>query len=310
MNFSEMTADELVDVLPDSEDNRWELKSADFLDPKQRGEFKKELGKQVSAFSNTGGGNLVFGIGTTKNLEPCPEFVGRQPMKDYLSAMVEQSVDSPTSSYSVFRLPLKSDPATKAIYVILIKDSPLAPHQAKEERQYYWRIDGHSKAAPHFHLELLRSRFTKSFLEVRFRDWNVNSVSKHNRTITIHFSLTFDIENVSSVQAREWCCNIKSLNPRNNWLIDGDSLTRGHNVYHTVKRSLLPLDRLFLGFGFKAITDDLHDFEEEFAALQLQVLPITSDGIGSAIVHSWGSDLGQHNAVEKLRVLLEPYALR
>ena len=94
MEFENLTTDLLLAALPiDREDDRWELKSAQYLDPSKRGELKKELGKQVSAFANSGGGYLVFGLSNDRKLEACDVTVGRQPMKDFLGTMVEQSVE-------------------------------------------------------------------------------------------------------------------------------------------------------------------------------------------------------------------------
>lgn len=177
MDVSKMTAEDLVAALPESEDNLWEYKSARVLEDK--GELKRQLAKQVSAFANSGGGNLVFGLSNSRAIESCIESVGRQPTKDCLSALIEQCVDAPISSYSVHRLPRQND-NSQSIFVVAVEDSLLAPHQAKDERQYYYRIDGHSIPAPHFHLELLRNREVKSILSAEVIDVKAEYVTPYD----------------------------------------------------------------------------------------------------------------------------------
>src|SRR5260370_691046 len=128
MDFAKMTTDDLLAALPPGEENsRWEMKSAEYLDTQKRSDFKAELSKQVSAFANSGGGTLILGISKTGQIEPCPDTVGRQSMKDWLAVMVDQSVEFSISTFQIHRIPLTSD-QSKAVYAIAIEDSPVAPH--------------------------------------------------------------------------------------------------------------------------------------------------------------------------------------
>jgi len=221
VDFATITAEGLLAALPPDEDDRWELKSAAYLESQKRNELKKELGKQVSAFSNSGGGHLVFGVSNDKKLEPCPTVVGRQPMKDYLSTMVEQSVEHPTRHYRVHAVPFRDDP-TKAVYVIEVQDSPAAPHQAKDERAYYYRIDGHSKPAPHFHLELLRNRFTKAVLRITEIDYVLQTAAfstGSNGEWRMGFAVNVTVENTSLQAATGWGVQLKLINEDFRWRI-------------------------------------------------------------------------------------------
>ncbi|MCC7337859.1 MAG: ATP-binding protein [Pirellulaceae bacterium] len=170
IDFTKLDSNGLLQLLPPDEDDRWEFKSAEIL--KNKGELKAELGKQVSAFADSGGGYIAFGISDSRLVEPCDQQVGRQSMSDYLSVLVEQSVEYPIRDFRIHRVPVAAD-TTQSVYVLEIKDSPAAPHQAKIEKTYYYRIDGHSKPAPHFHLELLRNRHTKSVLEINRIEYSI-----------------------------------------------------------------------------------------------------------------------------------------
>ncbi len=181
IELTTVTTDQFLEHLPPAEDNRWEYKSASLLEQKNKNDFLKELSKQISAFANSGGGNLVFGICdpktvAAKTIEPCEQLVGRQSMKDYLATMVEQSVEYPLQDFRVHRIPLTGD-ATKSIFVIEVGDSLAAPHQAKADKHYYYRIDGHTKPAPHFYVELLQKRETRSVLTIEAIDYQVKDSS-------------------------------------------------------------------------------------------------------------------------------------
>ena len=118
MDFTNTTAEALLAHVPEHEDDRWEFKSSQLLDPQKKGDLKKELGKQVTAFANSGGGNIVFGIDEMpRSVRACPELVTRQSMQDYLSTMVEQSVEYPIRCFQVHRIPFE-DASKGSIYLI------------------------------------------------------------------------------------------------------------------------------------------------------------------------------------------------
>ncbi len=247
-----MTTADLLAVLPaKNEDDRWELKSATYLQPDKKSDFKKELAKQVSAFANSGGGYLVFGISNDRQLEPCTDVVGRQSMGDFLSTMTEQSVEQPIRHFRTHSIPF-SDDSSKHLYVIEVEDSPAAPHQAKEERQYYYRIDGHSKPAPHFHLELLRNRMTKVVLRVNDIGHFHLKPESGNGTQTLKFVLQIVVENQSSQSAAHWGLHLKCCQEDYRWslLENGRPLTVGACV-HPRQSVLLPSETITVDVPIK-----------------------------------------------------------
>jgi hypothetical protein len=242
MDIQNHTTDDLLTLLPPDEDDRWEFKSADLLLASKKVEFKKELGKQVSAFANSGGGNLVIGISKTRTIEPCEQQVGRESMKDYLATMVEQSVEYPLRHFRVHRVPLTSDPA-KSIFVIAIEDSPAAPHQAKDERNYYYRIDGHSKPAPHFHVELLRNRMTKAVLGIVSTDYTLQTPSESPGSWTFNFALRLTVENQSLQSASAWGVHVKCCQEDWRWKSKDDRHFTEGVCIHGEQLVLLPSER-------------------------------------------------------------------
>jgi len=105
MNFDGMNTSELLNRIPqDVESNQWEMKSGQMLQKSKRGELKKMLGKQVSGFANSGGGNIVIGVSDDRQIEECEQQRGNQSMKDYLAVEVEQSVAHTLQDFRVFRI--------------------------------------------------------------------------------------------------------------------------------------------------------------------------------------------------------------
>ncbi|TWU54902.1 Divergent AAA domain protein [Rubripirellula tenax] len=202
IDWATCTTDDLLQSIPPAEDDRWEFKSATLLEASSKNEFLKVLSKQVSAFANSGGGNLVFGLSDRKSVEPCEQTVGNQPMKDYLATMVEQSVEYPLRHFRIHRIPLTGD-NTNSIFVIAVEDSPAAPHQAKSDKHYYYRIDGHTKPAPHFHVELLRQRETRAVLEILLVEYHVEKFLG-TETGIVEILMVLHIRNVSFQSAASW----------------------------------------------------------------------------------------------------------
>jgi len=176
-----------------------------------------ERSKQVSAFANSGGWNLVLGLSDDKEIEPCEQLVGRQPMKDYLATVVEQSVEYPLQDFRVHRIPLTKDPQ-KSIFIIEVGDSLAASHQAKRDSHYYYRIDGHTKPAPHLHVELLRQRETRAVLEIGNVEYYVEKFLGTDTGI-VEIMVVLPIRNVSYQAAASWGVLIEHTRQDDCWEI-------------------------------------------------------------------------------------------
>jgi len=217
IDWATITTDDLLQLLPPAEDNRWEFKGAKILLKDNKTNLLNELSKQVSAFANSGGGNLVLGLSDDKEIEPCEQLVGRQPMKDYLATVVEQSVEYPLQDFRVHRIPLTND-HSKSVFIIDVGDSLAAPHQAKRDNHYYYRIDGHTKPAPHFHVELLRQRETRAVLEIGDVEYYVEKFLGTDTGI-VEIMIILPIRNVSFQSAASWGVLIEHTKQDNSWEI-------------------------------------------------------------------------------------------
>jgi hypothetical protein len=310
MNFSALTSDELIALLPaGNEDSLWELKAADVVSSAKRGEFRRELGKQVSAFANSGGGNLVIGISNDRKVQPCEKTVGRQPMKDYLASMVEQSVEYPIRHFRVHPIPVTGQPEEN-IFAIEIDDSPAAPHQAKDERIYYYRIDGHSKPAPHFHVELLRNRMTRAVLEITDIDYGIRSLDVD--PVRMQITLNVTVENKSMQCATVWGVHVRHPSPSHRWTEhEGRDITVGFCARGG--HFLLPSDRATLPMHLTGFPDDVErsvaNYERLWKRFNVIARPVSQNYVGEEKVLSWGDNADWVDARNRLRRELSGFGL-
>lgn len=150
--------------LPDYEPNHIEFKGRKALDitlsEVKSDDVKNTLSKAISAFANSGGGLIVYGI---KNPQPgkplmvddggIPIFLkGRQTAKEWLEDIIPHLTDLPLSDFHVYPIE-KSEVGSQfaeghSVYIVEIPNSEQAPHQANDNK-YYIRAGGKSQPIGH-----------------------------------------------------------------------------------------------------------------------------------------------------------------
>jgi Putative DNA-binding domain len=168
--LKEKWSEDEVLSLPLGEQDFWDRKSGKGIEntksnPKELAKFKTELAKDLSAFANSGGGHLIFGIRDNGSIDGVDEFYSTsERTREWLEKMVSTLIVYPLKDFRVHEVSLSSLtklPEGKTIIVIDIGDSKLAPHQSFDSKIYYHRVGSHSKPAGHHYISLLfgRSRF-------------------------------------------------------------------------------------------------------------------------------------------------------
>lgn len=118
-----------------------------------------ELSKQLSAFANSGGGVLVYGVlsppdGKPRSIDDGGIAVAmRNPnVREWLEDVIPNLVEFPLNKFNVYTLTNQSGaPALSADRCIVVMDIPSsdeAPHQARD-RKYYARVGGKSRPVGH-----------------------------------------------------------------------------------------------------------------------------------------------------------------
>lgn len=149
--------------IPSGELDWVEFKSSRALDVTVPGvkesEVRNELSKQLSAFSNSSGGTLVYGISDPVPGQPLKVDSGGVSLrckgkstKEWLEDVIPNLVEFTLRRFNVHVVEARQRESQistgKALFLIEIPDSEQAPHQASDKR-YYARIGGKSVPIGH-----------------------------------------------------------------------------------------------------------------------------------------------------------------
>jgi len=183
-----------VIALPRGENDTFERKGSRLLDLTIPGvtqdDVLNELGKQLSAFANTGGGRIFYGVaddGTVDGGGVTRVIRGRQAGKDWLETVAPGIVDYEIVGVNVYEVLPKAAGSLiapgKALYIVDIPDSVRAPHQSKRDSKYYVRLGGQSQPASHKLIEDIRNRRTHPLLELASARLQILDLPIHDRIV-------------------------------------------------------------------------------------------------------------------------------
>ena len=192
-------------------------KARRFLERSNKNEFLKELSKQVSAFANSGGGNIVFGLSDSKSVEPCEQTVGRQPMKDYLATTVEQSVEYPLRHFKVHRIPVTGDDFKS---VLSLRSSTAQRHLIKRRRTKFTitELMGTRRPRRISTLSYFASAETRSILEIGEPEFHIEKFIGTESAL-IEVLMVLPIRNVSFQSTASWGVLIEHTKGDDRWAI-------------------------------------------------------------------------------------------
>ncbi len=122
----------------------------------------ENLAKEISAFANSGGGQLILGLANPSNMTNkwavddggvSTTVKGKISTKEWLEDVLPNLVDFPLTEFNVYPITSKDSNSEilpeRALYVIDIQDSPHAPHQSTRDKRYYARVAGKSQPINH-----------------------------------------------------------------------------------------------------------------------------------------------------------------
>jgi hypothetical protein len=166
-----------------------------------------ELSKQLSAFANSGGGTLVYGV---KDVAPgglrtvdrggVSSTLRGRSTKEWLEDVIPHLVEHQLMSFNVYSI-LKTGAGSnidegKEITLIEINDSEQAPHQARDKR-YYARVGGKSRPIGHRMVLDILGRAVHPRLEISF---SIREHLLHKRSYRIE--LLISCKNIGRVYAK------------------------------------------------------------------------------------------------------------
>lgn len=135
---AQWTADDIAALMTDevSESLNLDYKAAPSLTPKTEA-IKKEVSKDVSAFANSAGGVIVYGLieqgHLPKTVDPIdPTVVTREWLDQVIASRIQQRIDG----VRINQVAVEGG----VVYVVVIPQSDRAPHMASDHR-YYKRFE-------------------------------------------------------------------------------------------------------------------------------------------------------------------------
>ncbi len=149
---------------------RLEFKAGSLLD-KPQSTWVSDLSREVSAFANTEGGEIILGMSEEKRgknrVAGDPDGVPGSLTRDQLQRLIEGNVYPYLTGIRVHRIPLSSQP-DRAVFVVAVPQGTTA-YQANDGR-YYGRSELEAKYLPdhEIRLRMARGKVAKASVSFRF----------------------------------------------------------------------------------------------------------------------------------------------
>ena len=170
-------------------------------------QVRENLSKHLSAFANSGGGQLLLGM-QDPNISTGRHFVSdggvevtlpkKGDTREWLENIISNLMEYPLRKFNVYAITRKDENSEigegRAVYVIDIPDSPDAPHQA-QDKKYYARVGGRSQTIGHRLIMDIANRRQSPKITLEFRinasKPKVLKTGSSTNTITDVFLRTF-----------------------------------------------------------------------------------------------------------------------
>lgn len=171
---------------------------------------KKELSKDVSAFANSDGGTLIYGVKEDGN-KPSHIDVGYDPSditKEWIEQVINSKINRKIDGILITPVYLYSTDPTKCIYVVEIPKSNRAPHMASDNR-YYKRYNFESVPMEDYEVRDVANREKKANLKLSYL-LKPNGTSSGSDGTSYALSILVGIENIGKVIAKQPAVKIKA----------------------------------------------------------------------------------------------------
>lgn len=228
---------------------------------------KKELSKDVSAFANSNGGIIIYGINEIDHKANSISFIdGNAFTKEWLEQIINSCIYRTIPNLRIFPIRKNGD-IKKTIYVVQIPESTEAPHMAKDKR-FYRRYNFESVFMDEYEIRNLYFKRSKSKLEIDTYHVLVESQTKTE----IQFTIEVDIKNIGTTYANEYKINVYFENIETSSLVIYNAginkqhveVTRSYKRMHVSaepRKSIYPDESLnVIRFDFKVDKNELQTF--------------------------------------------------
>jgi hypothetical protein len=192
-------------------------------------DVRQNLSRALSAFANSGGGIIVFGLSDPTTRWTVDDggvdlHVKNPNTREWLEDVIPNLVDAPLSKFNVYVIQ-RNDATSqilegRGIFIVEILDSEQAPHQANDHK-YYARVGGRSRPIGHklvadifgrqqypkIELEF-EIKITKFKIRLLFDSSSMLLRSDDTDEYATHAELVTHAQNIGRILARYMNCSI------------------------------------------------------------------------------------------------------
>ncbi len=207
--------EDFVLSLPSGENDQFERKGTLMLDVTagaNEGKARDELAKQLSAFANAGGGQIIYGLTDDGSVDSggVSEAI-RGSTKEWLEDLIPGLTDFEIVGVNVKPIASESTQSQlekgKALYIVDVPDSDRAPHQSTRDRRYYVRLGGKSFPASHRLIEDIRNRakHPKIDLRIGLGDIVCRSLRFDQKDLSLLVPIQIQLQNLGVLKSQNTC---------------------------------------------------------------------------------------------------------
>lgn len=126
---------------------------------------KRELAKDVSAFANSDGGIIIYGIQEENHKPTRLDFVnGNEYTKEWLENVIDSNIQQKIHGIKIYPIRINSD-IKETVYVVKIPSSSSAPH-ISADKKYYRRYNFKSVPMEEYEVRLLYNRTSRAEVDI------------------------------------------------------------------------------------------------------------------------------------------------
>jgi hypothetical protein len=193
-NITETDIQQLI-ILKVEESIHLDFKQSGSLEKKDK--KKAEIAKDVSAFANSAGGIIVYGIAEKNHVADSISYVdGNEITKEWIEQVIQTRIQRKIEDLKIIPIRFNND-IEKSVYIIKIPESSLAPHMTSDKR-FYKRFNFESVQMEEYEIRNLYNRKEKTKLLIdnitTSMDIEYQNQGEYNE-IEYH-KLGFQIENI------------------------------------------------------------------------------------------------------------------
>lgn len=158
---------------------------------------KLELAKDVSAFANSAGGFIVYGLIEKNHVADSLSFIdGDKITKEWIEQVIQTRIQRKIEGLKITPVRINND-LQKSIYIIKIPESSLAPHMTSDKR-FYKRYNFESVQMEEYEIRNLYNRKEKTNLVIHniITSTKLDKENEGDIDETVFYFLAFQIENI------------------------------------------------------------------------------------------------------------------